>query len=54
MCRSKFETIRSGLPNSNNDNKSFDAVEQKFGESKRVETWTLMNSLTTVKYNENG
>lgn len=48
------ETIKGGIPVCDNAADFLKAIEEKFKESDKAETTNLMNSLSNMKYDENG
>lgn len=54
MERTMSETVRGGIPDKENAKEFLKAVGEKYKKSGKAETRNLMNSLTTLKYDENG
>ncbi|GAV92126.1 UBN2 domain-containing protein, partial [Cephalotus follicularis] len=54
MRRTMSEAIRGGVPESENASQFLEFVKEKFVESEKAETGTLMTSLTNMHYNGNG
>ncbi|GAV56711.1 UBN2_3 domain-containing protein [Cephalotus follicularis] len=54
MCRSMPEPIRGGVPEYENARQFLESVKERFMESEKGETGSLMISLTNMHYDGNG
>ncbi|XP_017185958.1 uncharacterized protein [Malus domestica] len=52
--RSMFDTVRGGIPESENAKEFLASIDSKFKESDKAETGNLMNELMTKRYNGMG